>query len=65
MAAMRALQRSGLIRHIGVSNYSLERWQAAEGALGRPVLSNQVRFNLVIVGPSKALLNGRQRTTGW
>jgi len=47
LAAMRALQRSGVIRLIGVSNYSLERWQAAEGALGRPVFSNQVRFNLL------------------
>jgi aryl-alcohol dehydrogenase-like predicted oxidoreductase len=56
MAAMRALQRSGLIRHIGVSNYSLERWQAAEGALGRPVLSNQVRFNLVDRRPLKGLV---------
>jgi aryl-alcohol dehydrogenase-like predicted oxidoreductase len=55
MAAMRDLQRSGEIRHIGVSNYSLERWQAAEGALGGPVLSNQVRFNLVDRRPLKAL----------
>ena len=47
MAAMRNLQRSGVIRQIGVSNYTLERWQAAEGALGGPVFSNQVRFNLV------------------
>jgi len=47
MAAMRALQRSGVIRQIGVSNYSLSRWQAAEGALGRPVFSNQVRFSLI------------------
>ena len=44
---MRDLQRNGVIRHIGVSNYSLDRWQAAEGALGGPVLSNQVRFSLV------------------
>jgi aryl-alcohol dehydrogenase-like predicted oxidoreductase len=47
MAAMRALQRSGVIRQIGVSNYSLSRWRAAEGALGRPVFSNQVRFSLI------------------
>lgn len=47
MAAMRALQRGGVIRQIGVSNYSLERWQSAEAALGGPVFSNQVRFNLV------------------
>ncbi len=55
MAAMRALQRSGEIRHIGVSNYSLERWKAAEGALSGPVLSNQVRFNLVDRRPLKGL----------
>jgi aryl-alcohol dehydrogenase-like predicted oxidoreductase len=30
-----------------VSNYRLARWQSAERALGGPVLSNQVRFNLV------------------
>jgi aryl-alcohol dehydrogenase-like predicted oxidoreductase len=55
MAAMRALQRSGVIRQIGVSNYSLARWQAAEGALGRPVFSNQVRFSLVDRRPLKAM----------
>ncbi len=47
MAGMRELQHRGVIRQIGVSNYSLERWKAAEVALGGPVLSNQVRFNLV------------------
>lgn len=56
MAAMRALQSSGLIRQIGVSNYSLERWQAAEGALGRPVFSNQVRFNLVDRRPLQGMV---------
>jgi aryl-alcohol dehydrogenase-like predicted oxidoreductase len=55
MAAMRALQRSGVIRQIGVSNYSLARWQAAEGALGRPVFSNQVRFSLADRRPLKAM----------
>ena len=53
MAAMRALQRSGVIRLIGVSNYSLDRWQAAEGALGGPVWSNQVQFNLVRPAPPR------------
>ena len=52
---MRALQRSGVIRQIGVSNYSLARWQAAEGALGGPCLSNQVRFNLVDRRPLKEM----------
>jgi len=55
MAAMRALQRSGVIRQIGVSNYSLARWQAAEGALGGPVFSNQVRFNLIDRRPLKGM----------
>ncbi len=47
MKAMRELQQHGVIREIGVSNYSLDLWKAAEGALGGPVFSNQVRFNLV------------------
>jgi aryl-alcohol dehydrogenase-like predicted oxidoreductase len=55
MGAMRALQQSGVIRHIGVSNYSLARWQAAEAALGGPVFSNQVRFNLVDRRPLRGM----------
>lgn len=47
MRGMAALQRVGLVDTIGVSNYSLQRWQAAEEALGAPVLSNQVRFSLL------------------
>ena len=43
MRGMRALQRVGLVSEVGVSNYSLERWRAAEHALGSRVLSNQVR----------------------
>jgi aryl-alcohol dehydrogenase-like predicted oxidoreductase len=47
MAGMRAVRNRGLVRHIGVSNYSLALWQAAERALGGPVLSNQVSFSLI------------------
>jgi aryl-alcohol dehydrogenase-like predicted oxidoreductase len=47
MTGMRQLVNRGVIHHIGVSNYSLGRWQAAERALGGVVLSNQVPFNLV------------------
>jgi aryl-alcohol dehydrogenase-like predicted oxidoreductase len=47
MRGMRALQDVGLVGAVGVSNYSLERWRRAEVALGRPVLSNQVRYSLV------------------
>jgi aryl-alcohol dehydrogenase-like predicted oxidoreductase len=56
MAGMRRLLDGGLVAHIGVSNYSLERWRRAEAALGRPVLSNQVRFNLLQAGPSSTLV---------
>jgi aryl-alcohol dehydrogenase-like predicted oxidoreductase len=47
MAGMRALLDAGVIRHAGVSNFSLPRWRDAEDALGRPVLSNQVQMSLV------------------
>ena len=47
MRGMRALQDVGLVGAVGVSNYSLERWRRAEAALGRSVLSNQVRYSLV------------------
>lgn len=56
MRGMRALQNVGLIDHVGVSNYSLRRWQAAEAALGRPVLSNQVRYSMVARGPERELV---------
>jgi aryl-alcohol dehydrogenase-like predicted oxidoreductase len=36
----------GIARHVGVSNHTLKRWRALERALGRPVLANQVEFNL-------------------
>jgi aryl-alcohol dehydrogenase-like predicted oxidoreductase len=64
MRGMRALQRVGLVGEVGVSNYSLGRWRAAEYALGSRVLTNQVRYNLVDRSPERELLpyagsNGR------
>lgn len=56
MAGMRRLQDVGLVDQVGVSNYPLDRWRAAEAALGRPVLSNQVRYNLAQSGPEDDLL---------
>ena len=56
MRGMRALQRVGLVREVGVSNYSLDRWRAAEHALGSRVLSNQVRYSLVDRSPERDLL---------
>lgn len=47
MRGMRSLQDVGLVDEVGVSNYSLARWRAAETSLGRRVLSNQVHFSLL------------------
>lgn len=54
MDGMRRLQDDGLVRHVGVSNFSTKRWQAAEDALGRPVLSNQVQFSLLVPKPARS-----------
>jgi aryl-alcohol dehydrogenase-like predicted oxidoreductase len=56
MAGMRTLQAGGLIGQVGVSNYSLGRWLAAEAALGGPVVSNQVRYSLLTRRPERRLL---------
>lgn len=61
MAGMRRLVDSGVVRHVGVSNFPLARWQDADRALGGPVLSNQVRFNLVDRRPLKDLVPFAQR----
>lgn len=46
MPGMRDLLDEDKIGAAGVSNYSLSRWQQADAALGRPVISNQVHFSL-------------------
>jgi aryl-alcohol dehydrogenase-like predicted oxidoreductase len=56
MRGMSALQRVGLVGEVGVSNYPLGRWQAAEHALGGRVLSNQVRYSLADRAPENDLL---------
>jgi aryl-alcohol dehydrogenase-like predicted oxidoreductase len=56
MRGMRALQRVGLVGEVGVSNYSLARWRAAEAALGDRVLTNQVRYSLVDRSPERDLV---------
>ena len=61
MPRMRRLVESGLVGHIGVSNFSLNQWQEAERALGGPVLSNQVMFSLVHTAPERALVPWAQQ----
>ena len=62
MRGMRPLQRIGLVGEVGVSNYSLNRWRAAEDALGSRVLSNQVRYSLVAHGPADDLVPYAERS---
>jgi aryl-alcohol dehydrogenase-like predicted oxidoreductase len=61
MPRMRRLVDAGLVSQVGVSNHSLQGWQAAEAAFGGPVLSNQVLFNLVKRGPERELLPWAQQ----
>jgi aryl-alcohol dehydrogenase-like predicted oxidoreductase len=54
MEGMRRLQDAGIVGHVGVSNFSADRWEAAEHDLGRPVVSNQVHFSLLQRKPDRA-----------
>lgn len=56
MAGMRDLQRAGLVRAVGVSNFSLSRWRRAESALGGPVVSDQVPYHLLARSPERELI---------
>jgi aryl-alcohol dehydrogenase-like predicted oxidoreductase len=56
MEGMRRLQRAGVVVEVGVSNFGLARWKAAEEALGSPVLSNQVQYSLVARKPDADLV---------
>ena len=48
MRGMRHLVEEGLVRYVGVSNFSVAQMQAAQAALGDiPLVSNQIRYNLV------------------
>ncbi len=62
MDGMRRLLDAGLVRHVGVSNFSLARWKDAEQQLGRPVLANQVQFSLTQRKPERDLLPYAQET---
>jgi aryl-alcohol dehydrogenase-like predicted oxidoreductase len=55
MLAMKDLLSEGKVGMVGVSNFSLARWRAAESALGTQVVSNQVRFNLIAQEPREEL----------
>ena len=54
MDGMRRLQDAGVVKHVGVSNFSLGKWRAAEAAHGSPVISNQVQYSLACRGPDRS-----------
>jgi aryl-alcohol dehydrogenase-like predicted oxidoreductase len=53
MTGMRRLLDAGIVAHVGVSNFSPSRWEAAERDLGGPVASNQVHFSLLQRKPDR------------
>jgi aryl-alcohol dehydrogenase-like predicted oxidoreductase len=61
MPGLRTLLDEGRIGAVGVSNYPLDRWRAADAALGRPVVSNQVQFSLAAPGPLEDLVPFAER----
>ncbi|MGY1884698.1 aldo/keto reductase [Blastococcus sp. SYSU DS0753] len=61
MPGLRALLDEGRIGAVGVSNYSLDRWRAADAALGAPVIANQVQFSLAHAGPLADLVPFAER----
>jgi aryl-alcohol dehydrogenase-like predicted oxidoreductase len=61
MPGLRTLLDDGRIGAAGVSNYSLDRWRAADTALGRPVVSNQVQFSLAHSDPLDDLVPFAER----
>jgi aryl-alcohol dehydrogenase-like predicted oxidoreductase len=61
MPGFQQLLAEGGIGAAGVSNYSLERWRAADAALGVPVVSNQVQFSLAHAAPLDDLVPFAER----
>ena len=47
---------AGFLSEVGVSKYSLDRWLAADRALGDQVLTNQVEYSLLDRSPERELI---------
>src|SRR3954451_5955888 len=53
---LRRLRETGVVRHVGVSNYSRSGWEALERELGTTILSNQVQYSLATRKPDRELV---------
>ena len=60
MEGLRQVLEAGLSHYGGVSNFTLSRWRRSERLLGRPIISNQVRYNLLQRKPERGLLEWAQ-----
>jgi diketogulonate reductase-like aldo/keto reductase len=56
MKAFDRLADEGIIKNIGVSNFSVERLKRAQGMSSHKIVANQVHYNLASRGPEKELL---------
>ncbi len=59
---LRRLIETGVVRRVGVSNYSRAGWEALERELGTTILSNQVQYSLATRKPDRELLPFAQQS---
>jgi aryl-alcohol dehydrogenase-like predicted oxidoreductase len=65
MRGMRALQTVGLVGEVGVSNYSLDRWRAAERALGAGCSATRSNTAWSTASPRPACCPTPRPRAGW
>jgi aryl-alcohol dehydrogenase-like predicted oxidoreductase len=53
---LRRLRETGVVRHVGVSNYGRAGWEALEQELGSTILSNQVEYSLATRKPDREVV---------
>ncbi|OGZ44127.1 MAG: hypothetical protein A2756_05525 [Candidatus Ryanbacteria bacterium RIFCSPHIGHO2_01_FULL_48_27] len=65
MRAMDRLVDEGLIRHIGVSTFTVPQFEEAQSAARHPIVANQLHFNLAYRAPEKQGLLDHAKTHDW